>query len=166
MDPTPDPADTPERPPSPPVAVAAPVAPAARERWRLRTFVVGWVLALLAGTLVLKVRDYYRWLAVTDPVLTSEPVHVALHLAIYGTLTAACVRLFGRRWWWTIALVAAAAYAQEYVQTRFNQRPMGTAELFDFAVDAVAMVAGVLVDRALASRRARASAAAARASQR
>lgn len=75
--------------------------------------------------------------------LRSEPFHVCAHLGLYGTLYAICRALIGR-WGVAAALALCVAFAQETVQVVTYRRTFGAGELFDLAVDCVAIA---LVER-------------------
>ena len=82
------------------------------------------------------------WLRLT---LRSEYFHVAAHLLLYALLYALCRRLFARSrrpLAWAAALTLAIAVSQEWVQVlTYRGSALGRGELFDLAVDSVAIVA-------------------------
>lgn len=77
--------------------------------------------------------------------LRSEPFHIAAHLGLYGTLYAICRALVGQSKRFgiapAVALTLAIAFAQEMVQVVTYRRTFGAGELFDLAVDSVAITA-------------------------
>jgi hypothetical protein len=77
--------------------------------------------------------------------LRSEPIHIAAHLVLYGALYTICRALVGPSNRLGIApavmLTLAIAFVQEMVQVRTYRRTFAEGELFDLAVDTVAITA-------------------------
>jgi hypothetical protein len=67
----------------------------------------------------------------------SEPVHVAAHLILYGTLALQLRAALGARPVIVFTAVIAFGVAQETAQV-FHARSFGGPEIFDLCVDAVA----------------------------
>ncbi len=109
------------------------------------TWAILWSVTILIGTaLVAPVTARSRLL---DDLARLEVVHVFAHLVLYGTLTALGLRagLSAAR---AAALTIGVAIVQEGVQlVFFARRSPGLPELFDLAVDGVAVTLVILVAR-------------------
>jgi len=119
---------------------------AIRSRSWKRIALLALALALFSSALWLGAWWLQGYVSPSLPVrnlLRSEPFHVAAHLGLYGALYSICRALVGgsKRFGIipAVALTLAIAFAQEMVQVVTYRRTFGAGELFDLAVDSVAI---------------------------
>lgn len=108
------------------------------------SWLIGWSASILVGAAV--VRPITGSSATLAALASSEAAHVVAHLVLYAVL--AVLALASRLSPWRAAtLTLGVAVMQEGVQLIVADRAPGPPELFDLAVDTVAVIAVLLAFR-------------------
>ncbi len=109
-----------------------------------RLLFLAWGLSITAGALWIRVCRPQDSSPVLAALVASEPFHIAAHAFLYGTLAWLCARRVPLPW--VVPIVLALGGLQELAQV-LGSRPMGSRELYDLGVDAVAAACVVEVVR-------------------